>query len=201
MKSQMEEFRKKWFQKDKLIVLFLAGILLLVIAIPTGDRKKTTTSKSTQKEQTVSLPQTEEDSIRRWEEEYRKTLESRLKDILSQMEGMGEVEVMITLKSSQERIVEKEDSIQRKNTREEDGTGGKRVISQSESTRTTVYDGEKRSGEPFVVKTVYPSVEGVLVVAQGADSGKMNTNITEIAKALFGVEAHKIKVVKRRTGK
>lgn len=201
MKSQMEEFRKKWFQKNKLIVLFLAGILLLVIAIPTGDRKKATTSKSTQKEQTVSLPQTEEDSIRRWEEEYRKTLESRLKDILSQMEGMGEVEVMITLKSSQERIVEKDDSIQRKNTSEEDGTGGKRVISQSESTRTTVYDGEKKSGEPFVVKTVYPSVEGVLVVAQGADSGKMNTNITEIAKALFGVEAHKIKVVKRRTGK
>ena len=75
------------------------------------------------------------------------------------------------------------------------------MISQSESTRTTVYDGEKKSGEPFVVKTVYPSVEGVLVVAQGADSGKMNTNITEIAKALFGVEAHKIKVVKRRTGK
>lgn len=201
MKSQMEEFRKKWFQKDKLIVLFLAGILLLVIAIPTGDRKKTTTSKNTQKEETASLPQTEENSIRRWEEEYRETLEKRLKDILSQMEGMGEVEVMITLKSSQERIVEKDESVQGKKTSEEDGTGGKRVISQSESARTTVYDGEKKSGEPFVVKTVYPSVEGVLVVAQGADSGKMNTNITEIAKALFGVEAHKIKVVKRRAGK
>lgn len=202
VKIQMEELRKKWFQRDKLIVLFLAGVLLLVIAIPTGSKKNNSAAKQEQKEQEGSLQTAEkEDSVWKWEEEYRKTLESRLEDILSQIDGMGEVEVMITIKSSQEKIVEKDGSLQRKNTDEEDGAGGHRTISQSESTKSTVYEGEKNTGEPFVVKTIYPSVEGVLVVAQGADSGRMNTTITEIAKALFGVDAHKIKVVKRRAGK
>lgn len=47
-----------------------------------------------------------------------------------------------------------------------------------------------------MVKTLTPEIEGVLVVAEGAGSGTVNKNITEIVQALFDVEAHKVKVVK-----
>ncbi len=47
-----------------------------------------------------------------------------------------------------------------------------------------------------MVKTLPPRIEGVLVVAEGAGSGTVSRNIVEIAEALFGVEAHKVKVVK-----
>ena len=46
-----------------------------------------------------------------------------------------------------------------------------------------------------MVKTLNPRVEGVLVVAEGAGDGTVARNITEIAQALFGVEAHRVKVV------
>ena len=60
----------------------------------------------------------------------------------------------------------------------------------------TVYqDGSQ--GTPFVVKTITPKVEGVLVVAEGAGKGNMTSEITQIAQALFGVEAHKIKVLEK----
>ena len=46
------------------------------------------------------------------------------------------------------------------------------------------------------MKSLGPEIEGVLVVAEGAGSGTVNRTVTEIVQALFGVEAHKVKVVK-----
>ena len=44
--------------------------------------------------------------------------------------------------------------------------------------------------------TVYPEVEGVVVCVSGADQGKINKNITEAIQALFGIDVHKIKIIK-----
>jgi stage III sporulation protein AG len=41
-------------------------------------------------------------------------------------------------------------------------------------------------------------VEGVSVVAQGGGDSQIQKNITEVIQALFGIEAHKIKVVKMK---
>ena len=40
-------------------------------------------------------------------------------------------------------------------------------------------------------------VEGVVVIADGGDNAVVAQNITEAVQALFGVEAHKIKIMKR----
>lgn len=42
-----------------------------------------------------------------------------------------------------------------------------------------------------------PEIEGVLVIAQGGENAVVVQNITEAIQALFGVEAHKIKIMKR----
>lgn len=39
-------------------------------------------------------------------------------------------------------------------------------------------------------------IEGVVVCAKGAGNGKVAKNISEVIQALFGIEAHKIKIVK-----
>lgn len=44
-----------------------------------------------------------------------------------------------------------------------------------------------------------PHVGGVLVVAQGAGEGTVNKTISDIAQVLFGIEAHKIMVVKMKS--
>lgn len=69
-------------------------------------------------------------------------------------------------------------------------------MSQVDSGENTVYRTQGGESTPFVVKTLSPRIEGVLVVAEGAGSGTIDRNIVEIAQALFGVEAHKVKVVK-----
>ena len=47
-----------------------------------------------------------------------------------------------------------------------------------------------------MVKTLSPSVEGVVVVAEGAGNGEVNKNLSEAVQILFGVEAHRVKVLK-----
>ena len=41
-----------------------------------------------------------------------------------------------------------------------------------------------------------PRIEGVLVIADGGDNAIVIENITEAVQALFGVDTHKIKVMK-----
>ena len=50
--------------------------------------------------------------------------------------------------------------------------------------------------EYLVSKEILPEIEGVLVVAEGGDSPRIVSDISDAVKALFQVEAHRIKVVK-----
>ena len=67
-------------------------------------------------------------------------MEQRLENILSQMQGIGEVHAMITYKQDNQ-------------------------------------------------------VEGVVVVAEGGEQGVIVQKITEVVRALFDVDSHKIKVI------
>lgn len=103
---------------------------------------------------------------------------------------------MITLKDEGEQKVEKDRSRNSQNTQEEDGTVV-RSNTQQQSQEETVYDeGSGSGGAPFVTKEVVPSVEGVLVVAEGGGNAQVAKNISDAVLALFPVEVHKIKVVK-----
>lgn len=46
-------------------------------------------------------------------------------------------------------------------------------------------------------KKLSPEVEGVIVIADGGGNAVVVQNITGAIQALYGVEAHKIKVMKR----
>lgn len=199
---------KKWFKRDNLIILVLSGVLLLIIALPTKDNSSSQPDNKTKKQETAaSQSSTEQKDGASYEtasaaqkamtgEEYAAFLEGRLEEILKGMAGVGDVRVMITLESSEELVVEKDSSINRSNTAESDSEGGSRNINQADSKEATIYRTEGSDSEPYVVKTLSPRVEGVFVVARGAGTGEVNRNITEAVQALFGVEAHKIKVVK-----
>ena len=52
--------------------------------------------------------------------------------------------------------------------------------------------------EPYVTKTISPDVEGVVVMAQGADNAQIRKELSEAVQVLFGVEAHRVKVLKCR---
>lgn len=112
-----------------------------------------------------------------FDESYERNTERRLERILKEAVGVGNVKVMITYKASSEKVVEKD--------REENG-------------ETTIYDSVSGGGQsPYVSKEISPQIEGVVVIAEGGENAVTVKNITEAVQALFDVDTHKIKVMKR----
>lgn len=201
----------KKLRKDQLVVMILCGILLCVVALPVkqkdsassgsksniSDRNSATIGKSGQASE-------ESDSV--WQGDvsesfsYTAYWEDKLKRSLSRIEGAGEVEVLITLKESEERVLEKDIPEQVSETSETDAEGGSRIISESRLEEATVYT-VNTAGQnvPYVRKVIQPVVEGVVVIAQGGDSEIVKQNIIETIQVLFGIEANKIRVVKMKT--
>ena len=187
----LQEFikEKKWkkMQKDQWLIILLAGILLLVIAVPSDCGAS---SKEEKKAAAEKTKQTQSDA------DYEAALEQRLKQTLERIDGVGQVQVMITLKDEGETVVEKDISSTGDTQANTDGEGNRTEETKSERTEETVYSSQSSDGEPFVSKKKSPQIEGVLVVAQGGGNTKVAENISEAVEALFSVEAHKIKVVK-----
>ncbi len=181
-------------KKDQLLILLLLGILLVVIAIPAGREDEVAGSgvlESGSGEETV-------EGTAGSQAEYVKYMEEKLADTLSQIEGAGEVTVMITLESSAERIVEKDETYEGETVTESDSQGGSRDTDQSSREETTVYaQGDGQDGTPYISKELSPKIGGVVVIAPGGDKAQVKQNITEAVEALFGVESHKIRIMKK----
>lgn len=183
---------KQWkkMRKDQWVILLLAGVLLLVVAIPTDcGSTKAERSGTSQKQSRQSEKYEDADA-------YVSALEKRLQTTLQQMDGVGKVEVMITLKDQGESVVEKDHTTSSENQEETSKTDDKTNRSQTETSEKTVYDSDSEEGTPFVSKKLAPEIDGVLVVAQGGADTVTAENISEAVQALFSVEPHKIKIVK-----
>lgn len=183
--------RLKKINRTYLIIAALAGVLLLVITIPTESPGKSQKTVEPAREPAQKEASATERSA------YQKSMEQQLREALSKMEGVGRVEVMITLRDTGESVVEKDVTATDERTAEEDAQGTKRQNSVINSQEETIYIQSDVSGStPFVAREVNPQVEGVLVVAQGAENMAVVKNISDAVMALFPVEPHKIKVVK-----
>ncbi len=201
MKERQKEMLRKWFRRDNLIVLVLLGVLMFVVALPVREKEDSGQDGGsifdfggTEQRQIPSDAEEKESAAER-DADYAEEQEKKLAEILSSMEGVGKVEVMLTLAESEELVVEKDSTVGRSGTDEADAAGGNRSVAQTETGEATVYSTADGVSQPYVIKTLSPRVEGVLVVAEGADTGTVNRYITQIVQALFGVEAHKVKVV------
>lgn len=171
-------------------VLFLVALVLLVLVLLIPGEKKSS-------KQTADPAMLTDNGSGERDSSYEETMERRLEAILQNISGAGKVEVMLTLKESEERVVKEDGSSSQERLEESDSNGGSRVsISRSDS-KDTVFSGE----EPFVVKSIEPQPEGILVLADGGDSPGVVSEIHSALMALFDLPSHKIQVLKRVSGK
>lgn len=196
--------------KDQFVICILAGILLIIIAMPISEKDEKKISESVICDnQTVKIEENSDTQRKGTNEktekiegveEYEGYMENKLEQAISAMEGAGKVKVMITVNTSRELIVAKDTPVIRSNTTENDSEGGSRTVNELNSEEETVYRKESDgSSSPYVVKTLQPIIEGVVVITQGGDRPEVSKNITEAIVALFDIEPNKIKVVKMKS--
>lgn len=185
-------------KKNQLLILLLSGILLLVIVFPVPDSGAGDSAAGSTGSLSADSTAADAAADTSGTGEYEAYLEEKTAQTLRQVSGVGEVTVMITLKSGGQKIIEKDQSNTVQTTEEEDSSGGTRAVEDQSSDKTSIYtQGADGSSAPYVSKELSPEIEGVVVIADGGDDAVVIQNITEAVQALFGVEAHKIKIMKR----
>ncbi len=186
MQDFMQKIKEKKLKRSDWLILVLAGILILIIALPTDTKEKKQAEKS--KENISKENNTMEAS--------KDEIERKLEDILEKIDGAGDVKVMITYQDSGTQVGEKDKNTSENSLEESDSTGGVRSTKEQQLQESTVYEDADAGNTPFVSKELLPKVEGILIVASGGDNQKVKQNIAEAGLALFQVEAHRIKIVK-----
>ncbi len=178
---------KKW-DKSQWAILILTGILLMILAIPVGDKKQEETKLKNNSENLTEDTNTDGD--------YTAGMEEKLEAALSRIEGAGRVEVMITLEDFGESVVEKDNTKESTDLTEKDNTGGTRTEKSIQTGESTVYTEESNEKVPFVGKEKTPKIAGILVIAEGGENTAVKQNISEAVMALFQIDVNRIKVVK-----
>lgn len=197
--------------KEKLIFVFCSGLLLFVLSMPGTEKEQSREAaavgsggmENADRSGTGRLLDGTADGLEKGElpglsegsggSRYEKELEQRIAGLLDRVEGVGKAEVMVVLKSSEERVFHV-DKNSRTSATEEKGEDG-RTVREQELSESTVMGGGNQG--PVVEKELTPEVAGIVISADGGGNASVRAEISEAMEALFGLPAHKIKVLKR----
>ncbi len=167
----------------------LIGVMVLLI-LGLGITFLPTQPKGTQTKVVV----TPNNSTSREALTYEEALEKRLTLILQKMEGVGQVNVMITTLSNEEKVLAEEKTQSHQKQQETDQGGGTRITDKEEAQNQIVL---QNGNVPYVIKENKPVIKGVLVIAEGAGSSEIKNNILESITSLLDVPVHKVAVFKK----
>lgn len=183
----------------KLAMIFAAGILLILLSVPNIFGKEEAKNKTP--DTGSQLQQNETNTTSYDSNTYIADMEDRLENILRKVKGIGNVEVMITLKTSKEQVALKDNPYTKEGLNEVDGEGGSRSDNNIQREDNTVLiTNEDGKTVPYIVQEKEPKVEGVVVIAEGGDDVRIIMDIMEAVEVLFDVPVHKVKVMKMSDG-
>lgn len=175
-------------KKTENLVFLLIILIVTVVAINFiwKDEESNTNSSNISNKKLAS---TEEENLTQTD-----TLEMRLEHILSNIDGVGNVDVLITYNETEEIVPIYNKTDKKSVTNETDSAGGVRVTEETDAQQEVVYQND----EIIVQKTISPKIEGAIITATGANNANVKTNIISAVEAATGLATHKIQVFEKK---
>ena len=168
--TSIKEFALK-LKKSKNFYLYVAIGLAVLIAVIYFSSFLTSSPSPSTNDDTLSENLTAS-------EEYVASLENKLENVISQIEGTGNVDVVITLEKGFEYVYL---------TEEETRTSA----SGNTTTSTTVV---MVDGQPVLIEELYPVIKGIVVVCAGADNVSVKMNIISLIQTVVNVNSSNISI-------
>ena len=182
-------------RKIENLIFFIVLLIITVVAINiiwNGNKNETnekTNNTSKQLATTNTVSQTNQ--IQSMEET---NLETKLEEILSQIQGVGEVKVLLNYSESSEVVAMYNETSKTSNTEETDTSGGTRKIQETDTQKDIIYQEDNGEKTPITQKIVQPKIEGAIITAKGANQADVKANIIQAVEAVTGLATHKIQV-------
>ncbi len=182
---------KKRIENLVFFVIILIITIVIINIIWNGDKASSkeevqnTSSKQLAKENTNTITVSSEST---------NELEIKLEDILSKIQGVGEVNVFINYSESSEIIPMYNENTKTSNTQETDTSGGTRTIQESDAQKEIIYEQNDGEKTPITQKVIEPKIEGAIITAKGAGNADVKTSIIQAVEAVTGLATHKIQV-------
>lgn len=191
----MEKIKEKITKKSNkftymIILIIIAGVMILVVSYfndstPTFlNLSNDTTFQENKREENLSTSTTYQDKVK-----------NELKNILSKVKGVGEVDVIIHFEGGEERIPALDSEKSNTVTEERDSNGGNRVNNNNKDGTKVVMSSQGNSTEPLILKTYNPKIIGILIVAEGADDTRLSYELTKIVSSLYDISESKVSVI------
>lgn len=208
MKKQIKNFlqTKKSEHGGKLskksgyiVVVGLIGLLLLIIgnvfSTSTTDDNQSITNVASEVEKPAEETFSDKSKSTSNVDEIESGYEDNLKEMLNNIEGVSEVEVMVNLDSTKVKVYEKNLIAGQQSTTETDKSGGTREIEDNtkETQVVLVRQGDKEV--PLLVRTKKPEVRGVFVVAKGVDHATVKKWVVDSVSRVLDVPTHRVSVM------
>ena len=187
LKNSLIKSEKKGSKKSVENLILLAILLIIVIVAINYIWKENEKAKKDNANSTKVLADT---NIIEENTSQNNDLEQKLKKILSNISGVGEVEVLITY--SQTSVVNPiyNEDYGESVTEEEDTSGGKRKVSSTTNKKEVV----SSNNDVITQSVTSPQIQGAVVIAKGAGDANVKANIIQAVEAATGLSTYKIQV-------
>lgn len=181
---------------ENLVFLIVLVIITVVIINIIWNGDKTTNKEQSNNDTSKQLATTNNQTINQNQTQgtSETDLETRLEEILSQIQGVGEVKVLLNYSESSEVVAMYNETSRTSNTEETDTEGGTRTIQETDTQKDIIYQEEDGQKTPITQKIVQPKIEGAIITAKGASQANVKTNIIQAVEAVTGLATHKIQV-------
>jgi len=127
---------------------------------------------------------------------YERTLEQRLEEFFSLVEGAGRVRVMVSPASGRETVFHVDVNESRSYSTMEDAQGGTSESRQQSTNETTVMITDRNGTDiPLIVREIEPRIAGIAIIAEGGANPTVQEALTNAARAILGLDAHMIRVL------
>ena len=187
MVKKQEDIPNK--KKIENLVVFLIILIITIVVINVIWNEEDTEENEELTDESKVLA-TEEVEDTQEEDEIVKNLE----EILSKIDGVGEVKVMLTYSQTSQSVPLYDEETSETVTEETDSEGGTRKITETDSKTEIVYEEIDGNKSPVIQSTITPTIEGAIITAQGAGNATVKSNIVQAVEAVTGVATHKIQV-------
>ena len=190
--NKEEGDNKKKIENLAVFVVILVITLIIINFIWNGDKdKKEETSDDPNKKLATVNENTMPINTNTTTQD---TLSLQLEEILKKIDGVGNVNVLVTYSQTNRIVPMYNEDISQTDTEETDTNGGTRKVIETDTKKEIIYqenDGEKT---PITQSVVSPKIEGAIITAQGAADTTVKTNIIQAVEAVTGLSSHKIQV-------